>query len=269
VKKTVLSPRTWVVGSLALALPVLWYAGVRALMASGAETATLALSDFGEAALVALAAAFIIHAAYRFGWTEQAGRNWLLIGVGVALFALGDVLYGYYEVFTASGEVPYPGLPDIPYLLSYVFFAAALIGAAISYRRLVDERSAIVITSIITLASLVALYYAVFVPVLAATDATTGVKVLGVLYPAADVLLEFGPALFVALVVGKLGGGRLAWPWFIVALGIAITALSDAGYGVLAAHGLYESGSIVDIGWPLGYALVAVGAAGARDVFGV
>jgi diguanylate cyclase len=265
-KRAVFSARSAVIVALALTGPLLLDLYVRVLKAGGSEAVSLAVSDFGEAAFVALAGAFVVYAAYRFGIAEATGRNWLLIGVAMLMFAVGDVVYGIYEVVLQVESVPYPGWPDVFYLLSYVFFAWAIFSAALSYRKLVDVKMPLVISAAAGVVALGVIYRFVLIPVLAA-DAAWAEKALNVAYPVLDVLLELAPALFVVLVVRQLGGGKLAWPWLVVAAGVALLALADSGYSYLMAHDAYEAGAIVDMGWAFGYGLIAIGASVARDVF--
>jgi diguanylate cyclase len=266
VKRSVLSLRTGLLLAAAVLVPIALDQGVKALNAAGSDIAALALSDFGEAAWVAIAAAIVAYAAFRIGVSQQAGRNWLLIAIGMAMFAIGDLVYGIYEVVLQVESVPYPGLPDVLYLASYVFFAWALFSAALSYRKLVNVKVPLAVSIVVGVATLGIIYWFVLVPVLAA-GSPAAETALNVAYPVFDVVLEFAPAVFILLVVLQLGGGRLAWPWFAVALGIGVIALADAGYSYLMATDAYVSGAVVDMGWSLGYGLLAVGASVARDVF--
>ena len=68
----------------------------------------------------------------------------------------------------------------------------------------------------------------VLVPVLAA-GTPIAETILNVAYPVFDVVLEFAPAVFIVLVVRQFGGGRLAWPWFVVALGVMVQCSAQLG----------------------------------------
>jgi hypothetical protein len=81
------------------------------------------------------------------------------------------------------------------------------------------------------------------------------------------VLLGLGPALFVVLVARRLGRGAFGWPWYAAAFGMVVVALSDASYSWLQAKDAYVTGQLVDVGWMVGYVLVAAGSLIARDVF--
>ena len=74
-------------------------------------------------------------------------------------------------------------------------------------------------------------------------------------YPLADILLF-------SLVVGvlTLAGMRNGRTWLITAVGFAVFAVTDSIYGYQTAADTYVQGTILDIGWPLAFALFAYAA---------
>jgi hypothetical protein len=53
---------------------------------------------------------------------------WLLLGTGLLLWAVGEVLYAWIEIQTPVGEeTPYPTIADIPWVLGYIPLTAGLI----------------------------------------------------------------------------------------------------------------------------------------------
>lgn len=76
----------------------------------------LVIASFGAAAIV-FAAAFMQQGTAR--------RGWLFVGFALAAQAVGDGLWGYFEVVT--GTDPFPSFTDVSYLLFGPLFAAALV----------------------------------------------------------------------------------------------------------------------------------------------
>lgn len=226
----------------------------------GGEFGTIAAADIGEMLAVGISAVGIMWAANRLGPSSKVGRNWLLIGAGAFSYAIGDTLWTILEVGLRQ-PVPYPGTPDVFYLIEYPLVAAGLIFAAMAFRGLVPLRRP-VIFAVATGAVLSAvIYFALLQPtVLFAPDISLAEKTFSTLYPLGDVWLMVVPAMLMIAVVRKLGGGRLAWPWWAVAAGTVVIALSDVTYSWLSANNLYASGSIVDYGWGVGHALIMLGA---------
>ncbi len=257
------SRRTWTVLFLGIASALIVQMLVIAQV--GGEAVSTAISDFGGVLIIGTSAIVTIRTALRFGKGEPLRRQWLAIGVGVLCYTLGDVVWTYIEVIRAA-EVPYPGVPDLLYVSLYVFLGFGIVSAAVAYRGLVRIKAPVIMASVITAASGVALYFVLVRDILA--DPAVGLleKALDIYYPLADLVLLLGPAIFIVLVVSQLGRGALAAPWRFVMAGMAILAVADTVYQWLEWQGMYAAGNIVDLGWMLGYVFIAVGASVMRDL---
>lgn len=231
----------------------------------GGENVSVALSDGGEFAIVLFSALFVIWVARTFSPGESVRRQWMAIGIGMFSFAIGDAIWTYIEVVRGL-EPPYPGLPDLFYLIEYPLIAFGLIRAGLAYRGLISLRRPAVMSAALTVALGGVLWFGLLQPHILFADIPAGEKLLSALYPVADLVLYIGPALFVAVVVSTLGGGRLAWPWWAVVIGVSALALADAGYSWLSAYDLYQSGSFIDYGWSTGHLMLAVGASVLYDL---
>jgi diguanylate cyclase (GGDEF)-like protein len=78
---------------------------------------------------IASSTAAVLGIAYGTWWSYRVGRQignaWLFFTLAMINWALGDVLWGYYELIVR--EVPYPSIADIFYLSAYVFFLIGII----------------------------------------------------------------------------------------------------------------------------------------------
>lgn len=263
-KERVISRSTWLVFALALVMTaVMW---VVITFGIGGEQGTLIASDIGELLVVGLSAGAILWCATRLGATSAIGRPWLLIGIGALSYAIGDAIWAIIEVGQGL-EVPYPGLPDLFYLVEYPLFAAGILLAGLAYRGLVPLRRPALIATATGVGLSAVIYFGLLQPyVLTVTDMSAGERALSILYPLGDVALMLAPAVFVIAVVAQLGGGRLAWPWWAVAIGTVAIAITDTAYAWLSAYDLYQSGSFIDYGWGVGHAFVMLGALIALDL---
>jgi diguanylate cyclase len=255
------SRRTWTILAAGLGMTALVY--VLILLKLGGEFGQTVTSDIGGIIVVGFAAIVVLLSAGSFKPGEPFRRLWVLIGAGICMYVVGDLIWTVIEV-GMRGEVPYPGFSDIFYVLEYVFLGAGIIMAAVGYRRLIDVRAPLAMAAGLTALLGVALYFGVLKDVFT-TQAPFGEKALNIFYPSGDLLLELMPALFIAFVVARLGRGRLARPWWAVAVGVAILAVADSSFSWLSAHDLYASGNVVDMGWMAGHTLIAVGASLAVD----
>jgi len=236
------------------------------MVEAGGERGAIVISDLGELAVVAAAALIVLMVVRVFGKGENLRKQWTLIGIGMLSFALGDAVWAWLEVFQQV-EVPYPGLPDLFYLGEYVFVGWALIIAAVSYSRLLEIRAAAGFAVTAGVVMLVMLYAGLFQPyILSDSSLSTGELVMSIFYPTADVVLLIVPSIFLVLVVARLGGGRLGWPWWFVAVGAVVLAVSDSAYSFMSAADTYTAGAAVDYGWMLAHVAFAVGASLAVDV---
>jgi hypothetical protein len=233
------------------------------ILFSHSERVGLVVSDIGEAAVVCASAVVIFLAARGLG-VGTLRRNWMLIGLGVASFGIGDVIWAIIEVGMGK-EVPYPGVPDVFYLLEYVFLGAGIALAGLAYRRLVPVRKPLVIALTVTVLIAGLLWFTFISPLVVAGEWNPE-SILSAIYPLADIILLFGPALFIVLIVAQLGGGRLGWPWLAVGGGALVLAFSDSVYSYLSAIDVYQSGMAVDYGWMVAHVLIALGALIAQDL---
>src|SRR5262249_39144616 len=86
-------------------------------------------------------------------------------------------------------------------------------------------------------------------------------KVLGVAYPIGDLVL-----LFCALVILQMNGSVAAGAATrAMGFGMAFVAAADTAFAFQTLNGAYESGRVADIGWSVGYMLVAIGVCAANS----
>jgi uncharacterized membrane protein YhaH (DUF805 family) len=92
--------------------------------------------------------------------------------------------------------------------------------------------------------------------------------VVSTLYPVADVFLMIAPTTALALVVRRLGNGRIAWPWILLVFAVIVFAVADTAYSYADWSGAGTS-MLTDIGWTVANLLFALAALVARDVYRV
>ena len=96
----------------ALVLLTLAYLPLRLMMESPdlSEALYNAFYMYGTA-LQILFAVVILFVAVKIGVGQSIGRQWLLLGLGVAMFAVGDILWTSFELFLEID--PYPSIADV------------------------------------------------------------------------------------------------------------------------------------------------------------
>lgn len=261
--RVVISRRTWAI-ALAGALGLVAVAFV--VFAPPADPRIARSLAYLDDLFIIAAAMVIVRVAASFTVGEALWRQWMLIGVGVTSFAIGDVVWAFNDLMLNRPD-PSPGLPDVFYVITTVSLAIGVIRAATAFRRVsINMRTPLLITGALIVALI--LGESVFVLGGVASDPALSLvaKALNVYYPVADIVLLLGPALFIVLVVRRLGRGSLGWPWWAVATGLACMSISDTVFSAMQTSGSYVAGSPVDIGWMTGHVLLAIGASIAYDV---
>jgi diguanylate cyclase (GGDEF)-like protein len=179
-------------------------------------------------------------------------RAWILLAVGITCFALGDVYWTFF--LKAEDHIPLPSPADAGYLLFYPFVYAALVFLV----RAREDRftPGLWMEGFIGSFAVAAIGAALLQkPIEAATGGSAKEVATSIAYPLADILLF-------SLVVGILilTGLQYGRTWIVTAAGFAIFAVTDSIYGYQTAADTYVDNTILDVGWPLAFALFAFAA---------
>lgn len=218
----------------------------------------------GTAAICAMCAAVVLGVALSFPRREPWRRQWLLVGLGVASYAIGQVVRAAHIAFGyAAAWLP---APDVFFVAQYVLLCAAFVAVAQSYRSVADMRRPTIIVTVFGLLALSTLWFGLVAPFVLPHATSTADALRTALYPAADILFLAVPAAFVALMLAQLGGMRFARPWYLVALGGGVLALADATTMWLVATDAYLPGTLTDFGPIAAELLIASGALAAAKL---
>lgn len=248
------------IGGLAL-LAVVAVVGLtitRYLPPGRVEAALALTTDVGAMIFGLLAATALFTVARRFRPGNPLRQVWLLLATGVAVYALGDVVWTVLDVRSGFGQVPYPSLADALYLALYVFLGAGILRTAQAFQRSADVRKPMMVSIGLTVLASFAAYAFIAAPVFNDPATSLFQKVLGVVYPMADIAVLLGPALFIALAAGAVGRSHAALQWWVLAFGLAVMSVSDIGFTWLDWTGRYVAGHPVDFGWMLSLLLIAL-----------
>ncbi|MEO7058865.1 MAG: GGDEF domain-containing protein [Lapillicoccus sp.] len=195
----------------------------------------------------------------------RAATSWWWLAAGTASWALGEVVWSYYEL-VADQQTPFPSLADAGFLLFPVLSAvglllwpSAVLRGATRWRTLLD--GALVAGALLILSWVTALGSTVH-----AGGASTIGYAVSLAYPLSDLVLLTLTVVIVAHARQTRSGLAL------LALGLACLCIADTGFAYLTAVDSYATGSAVDVGWFGGFLLIAVAAfqtAAPEDPIGV
>ncbi|MCV7103067.1 bifunctional diguanylate cyclase/phosphodiesterase [Mycobacterium palustre] len=226
----------------ALAIGVMVFAVTSVLNPAASHSVLFAKSLYS--ALNLLAAALIAARAYRVRADRWA---WSLIAAGMALSAVGDVVYA---LWVREGQVPSAADPE--YLAFYPFAYAGLL--LLMRSRLERVPTPIRLDSLVCALATAALAAALRAgPMHAAAARAPATVLVGLVYPWGDLVL-------LALAAGMLPilGWRNGFRWGLLAIGFIGFAVADAVYLFETAGGTYRVGSTLDALWPASSLLVTM-----------
>src|SRR5215218_7193269 len=189
------------------------------------------------------------------------GQRWapVLLGIGILSFAFGQIVFTYYE-WVLQQAPPLPSLADVGFQIQYPFL---LLGILLLSARPIPaaSRARIALDGLIIMSALVTLsWYFVLGPVVQQEGQTTLAKAVAVAQPLADVVL----VACLLILASRPSEHNLRPALRLLALGLALVVVADSYFTYQTLHDTYATGSLLDVGWPLGYMLVALGAFVAR-----
>ncbi|WP_086732672.1 putative bifunctional diguanylate cyclase/phosphodiesterase [Streptomyces glaucescens] len=236
------------VHQLLLALVCGTYA-IGAAFGWGSRQLALIMGDFGlSAAAGAAAVSCLLYARSRRVRFRPA---WLLFALSSAMAAMGNLVWGWYEVVLAR-PVPSPSYADLFFLC---FAPPAIVGLLVLAKRPVTKAGWVCLAldawliggSLLTLSWSLALAQA-------AKGGGPGVAhaALSLAYPLLDIALV---SMVLALHFRRSGAHRPAVNTAIGAL--ALTVMCDALFTSPLLHHSYRSGQLLDAGWFAGSLLLA------------
>lgn len=257
------SARTLIIAGVGMALAIGLFVLVRSGI-GGEENAAL-VANLPSVLGVGFAFAAALWCALQFKGGESLRRQWLFLSLGAGSYFLGMVVWTYYEVVLLQ-EAPFPGLPDVFFLLVFPLLAVGVFTALSSFRKLFDMRPALVISAVACLLATAAVYFGVGQAILADPEMSALQTALSILYPIGDVWLLLFPVIALIITAVRMRAGTLVRPWWAVSGGLLLIFAADVLFTITTWNGTYVSGSPIDLGWLLGYLLIAIGASLAVDV---
>lgn len=174
---------------------------------------------------------------------------WLLVGVGLAASAGGDI-----ATTLMGDDPPVPSVADAFYLSAY---AALTLGVVwVARHRISELRAEVMLDAIVAALSVAGLAAALVFEVVASgsQDGPAAVAV-NLAYPICDLALL---ALMVSVLA--LGGWTFDRTFAFLVAGLGLWVVADGIYSVETAAGTYVTGEPLDILWPLAAVAMALAA---------
>ncbi|HWT24721.1 MAG TPA: HD domain-containing phosphohydrolase, partial [Solirubrobacteraceae bacterium] len=186
----------------------------------------------------------------------RSGRSgdraaWAALAAGLAGFTAADLYY--VAVLEDLESPPYPSAADAGYLSIY---PAGYVALVLLLRARAGRLSpALWLDGLIAALGAGAIGAALTFGVVASTDGPFATVATNLAYPLGDLSI----LSFVVAVIA-LGGRRAGRAWVLIALGFAVFAVADTIYLYQTATGTYEEHTMLDVGWPASFLLLAFAA---------
>jgi hypothetical protein len=258
--------------TLVTALGFVWIAAVIGLYALSASLDQSVLDwaiDSGDV-LVSIACAtlcFILWRAADKG--EDLRRVWMLMGIGLGLWAIAEIFYATYELVLLE-DTPTPSLADLLWVPAYIPLVMALwtrfriLRVPLTHGQWISLIGAFAVMGLMSIIT-------VILPNLPGAEAMqsasgsagdTANLFLGIFYGVGDLLIAFAAGLMII----ALMGGRFSRVWALIAFGFFAISVADSMYYAGLANGLYSDAVPVtlftatsDIAYFAGYVMIAFG----------
>src|SRR6202043_3321421 len=190
-------------------------------------------------------------------WIAREKLGWLLIGLGVVLWGMGETFWRYY---VSIGQTPFPSAADIGYFLFPLFIFTGLLLQPPSESG--SKRLLVLMDSLISMGSILAIAWYLLLGSLAQAPGEANLaKFLGLYYPVADTAL-LSCVIFLLL----RGQGRTYQATarraglLVIGLGLCFFVFSDFIFNVQNNAGTYVEATWIDLGWPLGMMTIGIAA---------
>ena len=175
---------------------------------------------------------------------------WRLIALALALLSIGDITYSV--LLAIVGEVPYPSLADVSYLLGYITLIAGTVGL-IRGRIPGGDRTPFIDAAILSTGVGSIAWIVLIQPSLVGTVDPI-VAIVSMAYPGLDLIL-----LTLGLRVLLMATARPRYLQLLIA-GITIYFVADVIYAMDILNGTYVDNNPVDAGWIIGILLIGAAA---------
>jgi hypothetical protein len=189
----------------------------------------------------------------------RAALAWLCLGVGCACYGSAGIVWTSYDARMPTTQVPYPGWYDVGYVAAHPFFVLGTILLA-RRNRAVAERARLLLDALLVIGTaLVLSWFFVLGPSIAGLAQSPGALAafLAIYFPASDLLLL---TVSVLLLFGSLST-RAQEPVLVrLCLGLSCLATADSLLGYFNLVGGFNSGTLLDLLWPLSLLIVGLAA---------
>src|SRR5919112_1086261 len=201
------------------------------------------------------------HSQIDVGPASTIGRRWapVLLGMGIISWVFGQMVFTYYE-WVLRQPPPLPSLADVGYLNVYPFFLFGILllpahPVPVASRTRIALDGLMIMTAAVTFS-----WYFILGPVMQQGTETMLAKAVPTPSPLADIVL----IACLVILASRPEEHTLLPAVRLLALGLTLIVVADSNFAYWSLHDAYATGTLPDVGWSLGYMIVALGTFAAR-----
>jgi signal transduction histidine kinase len=219
-----------------------------------------AFDDLAIAAAAFAAGFACLHAAsrgqYGFGraWTIALRRSWRLLGAAALCWGTGQLIWSWLDLTGGHSATP-PSIADAFFLAAPPLLVAGVLSWPTAPVRALAQIRTLLDGLLITSSLLFASWALVLGPTYRDGGGPLPPRAIGLAYPVGDLV-----ALTIAFsVLGRSRGRAFVQPALITVALLAV-GTADSAFAYLAARSAYATGAWLDVGWLIGWLVLAVAA---------
>jgi two-component system sensor histidine kinase/response regulator len=217
----------------------------------GGDKSTIAVDDIGEGVASAVAAISLALAARRSSGRLRAA--WVLLAAAAASWTIGEAIWSWYEVFQGVA-VPFPSAADAGFLIAIPLGIAGVLTFTSAPSRMATRGEALLSGAIVALSLLFVAWALGLRTVYDQSQQPVPATLIGLAYPVGDIV-----TITVLLIAVRRSTKAQVGRILLLVGGLASIAVADSAFTYLTANGTYRAiGSVLDIGWVVGYLLIAL-----------
>ncbi|HET8586500.1 MAG TPA: hypothetical protein VFM74_01360, partial [Candidatus Limnocylindria bacterium] len=188
--------------------------------------------------------------------SPRGARRWapVLLSLAILSETIGQAIYTYIQDIQHQA-IMFPSWADAVYLCVYPFALLGILLLAhrplsLAARMRVFFDGLMLMTGALTFS-----WYFILGPTVLQSGQTPFEAAVGGAYPVGDLLLM----VCLLLLAARASDGHLRQAVGLLALALGVIVVTDSVYDFQLLHGGYSTGSILDVGWCLGYSLLGLG----------
>jgi len=207
-----------------------------------------------------IATLFILLAVRSFKAFDFTKVAWLLILLGLILYVFAESIYGVVDLYYPELSDDFPALADVFWSLGYIPIFIGMVMMFTGYKKsglpMGKPALYIALSSLIFVIAVLTIYF-LLIPILKDTETTLLAKIFYMFYPIADLFIVI-PAAILIYITSLFGSAIITKPWKYLIFGFVLFTIADLLYAYLDWEGLYGNGNLIDLGWNIGYLLIAM-----------